>query len=159
VLPGDVDVDYVLIDAADGSNYLWDVIGSAGNSPIENGVSVDYGPTIGDATIKVLEVDAYGCRSYDALEVKVGAPLAVESILQNAVSVYPNPAESDTKVSSSHEGQLYVRIIDALGREYSRTVLYGNDEQIMKTRQLPAGVYFVEISDGTHSVTKKLIRK
>ena len=161
VTAGQPDVEYTMINGKEDSNFMWEAEGSSNTSPVENGVVIDWGNTAGDGVIKVLEVDASGCRAYGTLAVTIEepVPLAVEADLQNHVSVYPNPSETDTKISSSHGRLLFVRIIDTLGREYSRTTLSAGEEQAMKTRELPSGLYLIEISDGAHSVNKKLIRK
>ncbi len=159
VASGEEDVAYSIINGEEDYKFLWEVEGSSSFAPVENGILIDWASNTEDGEIKVLAVDASGCRAYGTLGVVLEAPLAVENNLRNQVSLYPNPSEADTKIISSYGGLLFVRIIDTLGREYSRTTVSGGEEQTMLTRQLPSGLYFVEISDGDHSVTKKLIRK
>jgi ELWxxDGT repeat protein len=156
---GEQDVPYSVINREQEYTFLWEVEGSSNSTLVENGILVDWTSNTKDGEITVLAVDASGCRSYGTLNVSVEVPLAVESNLLNQVSLYPNPSEADTKIISSYGRLLSVRIIDILGNEYSRTILSGGQEQTMLTRQLPSGLYLVEISDGKHSVTKKLIRK
>lgn len=159
VTAGQPDVEYSMINGKEDSNFMWEAEGSSSTSTVENGVVIDWGNTAGDGVIKVLEVDASGCRAYGTLAVTIEVPLAVESDLQNHVSIYPNPSETDTKISSSYGRSLFVRIMDTIGKEYSRTTLSAGEEHAMKTRELPSGLYLIEISDGAHSVIKKLIRK
>jgi hypothetical protein len=140
------------------SRFLWEVDGSLKILPVENKITIDWASQIENGEIKVLEIDPYGCRAYGNLVVELGIPLGVETELWNKVSLYPNPTEMDTKIVSANGELLFIRILDTLGREYSRTTLYQGEEQTMLTRQLPSGFYLVEISDGHQTITKKLIK-
>jgi ELWxxDGT repeat protein len=155
---GEKNVVYTVINNNEDSRFLWDVDGSLSVLPVDNKITIDWANQIESAEIKVLEVDSYGCRAYGNLNIELGIPLGVETTLQNQVSLYPNPTETDTKIVSAIGGLLFVRILDTLGKEYSRTILYGNEEQTLLTKLLPSGFYLVEISDGQHTVTKKLIK-
>ena len=158
---GAQNVTYSVINGNDDAKFLWEVTGSSSISPVNKGVVVNWAEADNATTgeVKTLAIDASGCRAYGALVVQLEVPLAVETDLDNYITIYPNPSEADTKIASSYEGLVSVRIMDMIGREYTGTTLSFGEEQTLRTRQLPAGLYIVEISDGTNSITKKLIRK
>jgi hypothetical protein len=156
---GAQNVAYRVVNGNDDSKFLWEVTGSSSISPDTKSVVVNWADNAATGEIETLAIDASGCRAYGTLAVQLGVPLAAETDLDNYITIYPNPSEADTKIASSYQGLVSVRIMDMVGREYSGTTLSPGEEQTLQTRQLPAGLYVVEISDGTHSVTKKLIRK
>jgi ELWxxDGT repeat protein len=156
---GGLDVVYTVTNATDDSKFYWEVEGSTSISPVDDVIVIDWASEGESGEIKVFTVDPSGCRAYGTLVVELGMPLGIEPNSLNRVSVYPNPSEGDTKIASSQNGLISVRILDTLGREYSRILFYGGEEQTIPTRQLPSGLYIVEISDGHQSVTKKLVKK
>ncbi len=155
---GEKNVVYTVTNKKEDSRFLWEVDGSSKTLPIDNKITIDWATQIEISEIKVLEIDTYGCRAYGNFIVELGIPLGVESKLWNHVSLYPNPTETDTKIVSENGELLFIRILDTLGKEYFRTTLYEGEEQTLLTRQLPSGFYLVEISDGIHTITKKLIK-
>lgn len=158
VASGEQDVAYSVINGEQDYEYIWQAEGSLNFSHTNNNILVDWANNIQNGKIKVLMSNAAGCRSYGTFDVAVVVPVAVENNLRNQVNIYPNPTAGDAKIISSYQGLVFVRITDAIGREYFRTSHSVGEEQTIPTQQLPAGLYFIEISDGLHSVTKKLIR-
>lgn len=156
---GAQNVAYSVVNVNDDSKFLWEVTGSSSISPANKGVVVNWANNATTGELKTLAIDASGCRAYGTLVVQLEVPLAAETDMNNYITIYPNPSEADTKIASSYGGLVSVRIMDMVGREYTGTTLSSGEEQTLQTRQLPAGLYIVEISDGTHSITKKLIRK
>ena len=84
-----------------------------------------------------------------------------ELTLDNAISVYPNPASSFVNVDLSNKaGQnVSVEIYNQLG-QCIRKENFGNAAEIkasINTSEIPKGLYFVQTKVGSKSVTKKLI--
>jgi len=156
---GQQDIAYTVTDAVDRSSYLWSVEGGTFISSGDDGVLIDWTIDAENGKVNVLGVDAWGCRAYGSLVITLEVPLGIEDNLDEHVSLYPNPSEAQTRISSSYSGPLVVRIVDVVGREYSRYALGSGDEKNLETRNLSPGLYLVEISDGKQSVTKKLIKK
>jgi hypothetical protein len=82
-----------------------------------------------------------------------------------AASIYPNPSNGDmiainfTDLTSS---QVQVRVMDAMGREVFRSAysVEGSLNQIITFDQtLAAGMYMVEMTDGSHVVSERMIVK
>lgn len=157
---GQKNTSYTVVNANDDSRYLWSADGGTAVATSGTGATVDWQLNASKGSVNVLEVDPAGCRAYGALEISFKVvPVGVEENLQNQVSLYPNPSETDVRIASVHSGILSVRIIDAQGHEHSRTTLTPGDDQVMPTKNLAPGLYLVEISDGQQSVTKKLMKK
>lgn len=163
VTTGAQDIAYTITDAIEEDRFLWEVTKGTGTSAEnDHTLFVDWSNTIGTGTVSVLVLDHSGCRANASLAVDLrmgtSVVLGAEDLLKH-VSVYPNPTDSDTKIYSTDSGDLFVRIIDVTGREYQRTTLTRDSEKILATKALPSGLYFVEVSNGHHTITKKLIRK
>jgi len=77
------------------------------------------------------------------------------------VNIYPNPSKSNTYVDFSMvaEGRVQIEVMDAQGRQVSSFVdqLPAGDHQYQMNNSLETGVYFVRLSFGNSSVTKKVV--
>lgn len=67
----------------------------------------------------------------------------------NRVSLYPNPAQNELRVSlSNYSSQvLQVKIADAMGRTLQQNAVY--DGAVLDTGNLSAGIYFMLFEDGS----------
>ncbi len=73
------------------------------------------------------------------------------------VSIYPNPATSNTvTIKTSVLGDISVEVFDILGHKVIQTVVTNNELDI---NTLQAGVYMLKINQNGNSATKKLIVK
>ncbi len=73
-----------------------------------------------------------------------------------SVSIYPNPATSIVNISTKNASTL--KVINSIGQTiYSTNV--SNDTQTIDVSNFATGVYFVEISNATEKITKKLVIK
>lgn len=156
---GQQGIAYAVADPAENASYLWSVVGGTLASSNNDFILVDWSSEITDGKVNVLEIQASGCRAYGSLSIGFQPPLSVEDPLEEQVSLYPNPSEARAIISSSYNGSLVVRVIDLTGREYSRYNLASGDSQPLDLVTLTPGLYMIEISNGDHSVTKKLIKK
>lgn len=80
-----------------------------------------------------------------------------------SLSVYPNPSTSgDFKVEfqTNHQERLSIKVYNLIGREVYRTQIlpdFGRGEAVISLRQLPKGVYMLEISrNDQERVTRRL---
>tara|TARA_B100000768_G_C11254845_1_gene365883 strand:+ start:197 stop:1468 length:1272 start_codon:yes stop_codon:yes gene_type:complete len=74
----------------------------------------------------------------------------------NFVKMYPNPANSIVNFSSPSNEVLEVAIYDMLGKQVLRSVRVQSQLNISS---LHAGIYFVNLKQGTHVTSKKLVVK
>ena len=80
-------------------------------------------------------------------------------------SIYPNPSNGDMiaiNFTDLTSNQVQVRVMDAMGREVFRSAysVEGSLNQIITFNQtLAAGMYMVEMTDGTHVVSERMIVK
>ena len=72
----------------------------------------------------------------------------------NFVKMYPNPANSIVNFSSPSNEVLEVAIYDMLGKQVLRSVRVHSQLNISS---LHAGIYFVNLTQGTHVTSKKLV--
>ena len=80
----------------------------------------------------------------------------VEDFAANAVKMYPNPAKGFVNFTSASNEVLDVAVYDMLGKE----VLRANAVQSqLNISNLNPGMYFVNMTQGSNSATKKLVVK
>ncbi len=80
----------------------------------------------------------------------------------NAVTIYPNPAEQSTTIRvNGVEGIVSVTIVDMTGRTVSTSSLEcsGDCEKLMNVTDLAAGSYFVRLQGNGLDTVKKLVIK
>jgi len=94
------------------------------------------------------------------------AQLDSKSLELNAsASIYPNPSNGDMiaiNFTDLTSNQVQVRVLDAMGREVFRSAysVEGSLNQIITFDQnLAAGMYMVEMTDGSHVVSERMIVK
>jgi hypothetical protein len=101
-------------------------------------------------------------------DINISGTVGLGDDLSNAIdyNVYPNPADENTLVSFNliSPEKTSIKVYDVVGREISTLV---NTElgagqytyPVADKTKLSAGVYFVTLTAGTHTFTKKLIVK
>jgi hypothetical protein len=117
-----------------------------------------YGPT---QRILVSGTAASGMLAEE--EVAQAEERAME--LNVSASIYPNPSNGDMiaiNFTDLTSNQIQVRVLDAMGREVFRSAygVEGSLNQIITFDQtLAAGMYMVEMTDGSHVVSERMIVK
>ena len=79
--------------------------------------------------------------------------LGIDDLNQLDISVYPNPT-SDTVYINSSSSQLKVVVFDILGKQ----VLNKPNTNSVDVSSLSKGVYFIKVSDGINSSTKRFVK-
>jgi hypothetical protein len=79
------------------------------------------------------------------------------------ISVYPNPTSGNVSINytSTTTEELVSRIHDITGKEIlnsNHSSLVGNNNIVLNTEHLEAGVYFIELSNGTSTKKIKFIK-
>ena len=91
------------------------------------------------------------------LEAKItaNAPTAgIDDLSLSAVRMYPNPANGVVKFSTVSKDALEVSVYDLLGKE---VMPLQNVQTELNISSLTPGIYFINMSQGDSSVTKKLL--
>jgi hypothetical protein len=153
---------------------------TVGSSPyLQLGV-LPAGAAAGAWNVRVRPNFTYGTGAYGPVQrilvagTAASGMLAEEEVAQAderafevnaAASIYPNPSNGDMiaiKVTDLTSNQVQVRVMDAMGREVFRSAysVEGSLNQIITFNQtLAAGMYMVEMTDGTHVVSERMIVK
>lgn len=85
----------------------------------------------------------------------VSATTDIAENINNAISIYPNPATSILNVNAN--GYNEVQIINMLGQVVYNTTM--NDNAQINVRNLNDGVYFVRLNGANGTTTQKFIKK
>lgn len=114
-----------------------------------------------------LYVDNINIYGTDVNGETIGSPTSIaEFIEDNAVSIYPNPAEENVSVSIdfvTRQDFLRVGIYDLVGKKvlsvYEGNAIKGNQVYDVNTKSLSTGMYLILINNGKNTISKKLIIK
>jgi len=153
---------------------------TASSSPyLQLGV-LPVGSAAGAWNVRVRPNFAYGTGTYGPAQrilvsgTAASGMLAEEEVAQAderafemnaAASIYPNPSNGDMiaiNFTDLTSNQVQVRVMDAMGREVFRSAysVEGSLNQIITFDQtLAAGMYMVEMTDGSHVVSERMIVK
>lgn len=84
----------------------------------------------------------------------------VQNALPGQVIIYPNPLITQVTVKLSEEfvNGATVSLTDVTGRLLQSLSVKGS-QYVLKLNGIPAGIYFVKISNGTKTVTKKIVKE
>jgi len=100
----------------------------------------------------------YNYDYLDGIIVKFGtgdSGIADKVISQNRV-VYPNPANSQLHVASSHlQEDAVIEIYDIMGNKQKAEIKKAVEEITLDIPHLPSGIYFLKINNATVKVVKK----
>lgn len=118
----------------------------------------------GGNDIYIDDINIYGT---DTTGNQVGSPTIITEFISNdAVNVYPNPADDNISISidlSNREDILSVGVYDLLGKKvlsvYEGSEIAGQHIYNASTKDLSTGMYLVLINNGKNSVSQKLIVK
>ncbi|RFN59901.1 HYR domain-containing protein [Marixanthomonas ophiurae] len=113
-------------------------------------------------TVTLTAEDEYGNVGTCTFELTVESILGVDdNSLSNSISMYPNPADSQVTISNKSDVALQNAVIyDINGKlinQYDLSNMQGN--QVIDVSALATGVYVVQITGETSSVSKRLIIK
>ena len=155
--------DYVMVQRSkDGNNFVdvAKVNASENSSTIKNYSTIDYEPYNDISYYRLKQVDNNGMFTYSDLA-------AVKFNNADAISVYPNPAESGKAINVSISGQngkeVLVVIRDLPGREfYSKVILISNDKEVIAidpSGKLSSGIYFIVATSDNNIYEKKMVIK
>lgn len=100
--------------------------------------------------------------SANNLTATTGCPVGINDIAGNVTEfqVMPNPMNSQAKVSFYAEkaGDYTLKVVDITGKQVMVTVMdvkQGYNETLIDRNGLPAGVYFLNLSNGQGTITKR----
>ncbi len=86
-----------------------------------------------------------------------GEPIVgIEKLSTSSVDLYPNPTSGMMTISTELTGQ--VEVFDITGRVVI-TAIKTNPVMNLELSELPSGMYFLRLSDGLQSVTKKFMKE
>lgn len=138
-----------VITASGATTYAW------GGGQTTAQISVTPSAT----TVYTLTGSNAACSSTASVTQNVSLCLGVkENTLADNVSVFPNPFRNELNVSNSGSTEMTVTIADALGKTIYKTSIHTNSDEIIQTEFLNNGLYFLNLNDGTTTVTKKMVK-
>ena len=143
--------------AVAGCTYQW----YKGASPIAGATSLTYtATTSGNYKCRVTKA-VTGCyKNSNAIAVSVpcreGLPVSEAGEMVNEISINPNPASISITVETNMIGLKQVFITDVLGQVLS-SLLTEDAHLLLDISGLPAGIYFVQISNEKVKLIEKII--
>ena len=131
----------------------------APSSPLSAFIGED---SAGDWTLTVIDGFNQDGGSLDAfaLEICTSSSLSVEDLALSDFRVYPNPAKDEFYISFAEAtSNVAVSIFDLNGRQLSSQKFNGNGtfNERFSTASLTTGIYFVKVTNGDLTSTRKLL--
>lgn len=80
---------------------------------------------------------------------------------KSEVQLYPNPSDTELNIQFNTSESYTIRVYDVLGKEVFHIKRDSFQEKVTETLEVShwsKGIYFVEVSSGANSITKKFIR-
>ncbi len=81
------------------------------------------------------------------------------SLSHSDVSTYPNPFSGALNIKNGSAADMQVTLLDAIGKVIYSGAIKGDSTETIHTENLNKGFYFIRLSNGTESVTKKLVKE
>ena len=132
--------------------YQWNLDGS----PISGADNQAYIP-MATGDYSVTTEDSNGCQATSA---PLGVTVNRAEELNNQITLYPNPTTGQVFVRSQHRmaNRVEVQVFTPLGRRV-KSIAWNSLElnQRLDLNEVAAGVYFVHLIVGSHTMTRKLI--
>lgn len=135
---------------------------SANQGRFPGGAST-FGSANFNQTNTICNIDDVGCFGFARKANNTVQHTEVSSAATDVV-IYPNPASNAATLlySSNAAGTITINVIDMTGKRavvMRRSVMKGRNAIDMNLHSLSQGVYFVQLVDGSNTLTKKLIIK
>jgi hypothetical protein len=157
--------DYFTLERSCDENFLnyqtiATIPGSGNSSTIKEYSYTDYDATAGDCYYRLSQTDLNGTKTEFA-------PISInckENAAFNFVGVLPNPVLDEVNIlfTSINSESVTITITDMVGQPLlTRTIIpeVGLNKIKMSTSDFSSGVYFINITNGTKSFLKKIVKK
>ncbi len=151
------DNDYFTIERSESTSGQWQTVhrvkGQGNSNELTAYQAEDWVPHGGVFYYRLQQVDYDGSRSYSAIK-----SVVMDASAAPDATVYPNPTTGTLYLKGAIEGEGYVRIVDAAGRDLSGEVIqrWQDREGIrLDLSALPTGVYTLIHGAGTHRIVKR----
>jgi hypothetical protein len=74
-------------------------------------------------------------------------------------AVYPNPSNGILNLEISHAGSstVEVKVLNLIGQTLRTSQFRTGEAQVLDLTQLPKGVYFIQVSDGSETANRRII--
>ncbi len=83
-----------------------------------------------------------------------------EAIDNSLITIYPNPANDFIMINTQSINNNEIQIFNAYGQNVMIVESHCNvPQQRIDISQLPAGIYFIRISNDVNNITKKIIKQ
>lgn len=91
----------------------------------------------------------------------VNEATSIEDMLRDKLMLFPNPTENQLNlmIGSEIQGEVNIKILDSIGKLVRIETYSENQDISLDVSDLNSGIYFVQVSVGENSITKKIIKK
>lgn len=146
-------VGNILTASASNATYQW--VDCATGSPIVGATNASFTPSInGDYQVLVTQ---HGCmEASSCYNVTV---VGVEAVTATSLLIYPNPSTELINLEWGKEQATSISLLDVQGRRVLTTQFITSDKAQLSLRQLPAGVYYISITNQHQSSIHKIIKQ
>lgn len=93
------------------------------------------------------------------LKVLNGGAIGIQEVyLDQFITVYPNPVQSNLTIRSMYADRIVYQLFGIDGVAYQNGIITLGEEDV-SLKDLPKGMYFLQLTDGVNRITKKIIKQ
>jgi hypothetical protein len=142
--------------------YNWTVPAGAVISGSGSSISVTYGPTAVSGNVQVTQTSVFGF-STGTLPVTVNNPTGITIVQTSSMilEAYPNPFHDELtfRIKNAMTEKIKIRINDTRGMNvYSSANEHSTNEIIQIGKDLPSGVFVVQLLYGEEMLVFKIVK-
>lgn len=148
-----IDDDFIIEPDHGFTEYLWND-GSTGSTLMVEGSDLGAGEHFFSLSVK----DALGCDAYDELIIIVQNSTGTIDVVDLDVNIYPNPASQILHLDLGRQEDAIISIFSLSGEKLSQVELKGQDIKQLNVSSLTAGIYMINVTQGTKVSRQKFIK-
>lgn len=145
-------------NTTDAVSWLWD-FGDGATETMQDPIH-SYSAT-GTYTVSLTVTNSFGCTDVVTSEIVIACAGIEENGQFADVSIYPNPSDGNFNldISLNTQSDITVQIVDIQGRAVFNEFVTNTDEYSHKfdATNFNTGMYFIKVSSGENTITKKVI--
>lgn len=160
------DFDYWILELGANQNIIWQkTIGGNGYDKLydmdrsSNGGVILAGCSDSEMSVYKTESNIEGTTDFWIVKMNPDNLVSISADSEGETRIWPNPTSQDLSIELPSQSAAYqVKIYDSLGRIIELKTLNSMGKSLFNVRELPAGVYTVEITSSNYKAVQKFVK-
>ncbi len=120
----------------------------------------DASSLTGTEAERTTTISVTSCNGLCSLTYKVVFEVStgIENSMDSELKIYPVPVSTELIIKNIRSAK-YIEVVDITGSKVYERAISGEESHRINISQLPEGIYFLRLSDGTNQITRKFIKQ